>query len=119
MKDLRADDPRVAPLDDLVDQQERLAVRDGVVDLLAVMAGRGSDERIGTLAATRPLAMLRSSAARSCVPPPHPPSAFIKKRVHVVGHDHAVVDRPQPAGHDNAHAAGMVEAGDLLRAWPG
>ena len=37
-----------------------------------------------------------------------------EKTVDVVGHDHAVVDRPQPAGHDNPHAAGMIQAGDLL-----
>jgi hypothetical protein len=34
--------------------------------------------------------------------------------IDVVGHDHAVVDRPQPAGHDDADAAGVVQAADLL-----
>ena len=42
---LAADDPRVGPLDDLVDQQERVAVRDGGEDFLA---GHGRSHSMGT-----------------------------------------------------------------------
>ena len=34
--------------------------------------------------------------------------------VDVVGDDHAVVHRAQPARHDDAHAAGVIQAADLL-----
>ena len=42
-------------------------------------------------------------------------AAFHKLTIHFVGHDHAVIHRAEPAGHDDADAAGVVQAGDLLR----
>ena len=34
--------------------------------------------------------------------------------VHIVGDDHPVVDRPEPAAHDDAHRADVEQAGNLL-----
>ena len=38
-----------------------------------------------------------------------------QQRIHVIRHDHSVVHRPEPAAHDDPDAAGMIQAGNLLR----
>ena len=35
--------------------------------------------------------------------------------IDVVGDDHAIVNCPEPAGHDDSNAAGVVETADLVR----
>lgn len=37
---------------------------------------------------------------------------------HVVSNDHSVIDRPQPARHDDSAAAGVIQSADLLRQRP-
>ena len=80
--------------DDLVDQQHRRAVREWRLRSASRLMGQSPVARVWRRVAS-------ADSART--------------GVHVVGHDHAVVDRAQPARHDDAHAAGMVQAADLLR----
>ncbi len=39
---------------------------------------------------------------------------FMSMRIDIVGDDHTVVDRAQPTGHDDADAAGVIQALDLF-----
>ena len=38
----------------------------------------------------------------------------IQERIHFISNDDAIIDRPQPAGHDDADAAGVEQAGNLF-----
>ncbi len=78
-------DRRLSNLDDFVEPQERR--RCGISRSIS----------------SRFTARLSNSRGRGC-----------QQLVDIVGDDHPVIHRPQPAGHDDSHGTGVEQAGDLL-----